>query len=77
MAELMFPALKKQWSAKKKKKKSLVRRIPLQSPLQTMHTSMEMQEPVHPGEGSCCQLLWEEKWSLDGLERKLWTQIVG
>lgn len=33
-----------------------------------MHTSMEMQEPVHPGEGSCCQLLWEEKWSLNGLE---------
>lgn len=32
-----------------------------------MHTSMEMQEPVHPGEGSCCQLLWEEKWSLNGL----------
>lgn len=30
---------------------------------------MEMQEPLLPGEGSCCQLLWEEKWNLGGLGR--------
>lgn len=39
------------------------------------HNSVEMQEPLLPGEGSYCQLLWEEKWSLSGLGRKFWTRI--